>query len=97
MPDDRPGLAERPVLGTHVTYTELHATLLGLTVGAFCAYAVTVGARTVGVGVGALFVGTALGVDAGGRLTHGDRVLQREPWYGLVAFVLVGALVLAVW
>ncbi|WP_435099281.1 hypothetical protein [Halarchaeum sp. P4] len=80
--------------GNHLTYTELHATLLGVLVGAIAAYVAFRGFDGVSVALAAGFVGLALGVDLGGRLSHGQRILQREPWYALGGFVAVGGLVL---
>ncbi|MEE6209080.1 hypothetical protein U3A55_02760 [Salarchaeum sp. III] len=82
--------------GNTLTYTEVHAAIVGVAVGAVAAYVEQHGFPGVGVALAALFVGLALGVDIGGRTAAGARTLRREPWYGLGAFVLAGALTLAI-
>ena len=87
-------LGEWPVgVGLDLTYTEVHATILGVCVGAVTAFASVLGFDQVAVALAALFVGTTLGFGLHERLTHGDRVLRREPWYALGGLVLAGALV----
>ncbi|MFC7167602.1 hypothetical protein [Halospeciosus flavus] len=88
--------------GNSLTFTELHAAILGTVVGVFGAFVFARGFRTVGVALGAAFVGFVLGFDLRGRaesrveprVEAAELVLQREPWYALGAFVVAGALVL---
>ena len=76
-----------------LTYTEVHAAVLGVVVGVLAGYARVVGYETVAVGSGVVFVAVALGLGARGELPAAQTTLRREPWYALAAFLLGGALV----
>lgn len=86
--------------GNRLTYTELHATALGLLLGVLVAFAYAQGLRLVAAAGGAFVVGLALGFDLRARaephVDPAEQVLQREPWYALGGFVGAGVLVLAV-
>ncbi|PSQ50854.1 hypothetical protein BRD15_00740 [Halobacteriales archaeon SW_6_65_15] len=83
-----------PVLGTEnrVTYTELHALVLGAVVGVLAGYAHGIGRTTVATAFTSLFVAISLGVRANGKLPMAQRTVRREPWYALAA-LLVGGVV----
>ena len=76
-----------------LTYTEVHAAIIGAVVGVLAGYARVAGYETVAVGGGVVFVGVALGLGARGELPAAQTTLRREPWYGLAAFLLGGVLV----
>ncbi|WP_458187454.1 hypothetical protein [Haladaptatus sp. NG-WS-4] len=69
-----------------ITYTEVHASVLGAVVGVLVGYASAHGFRSVAVGV--VFVIIALGIGVRGAVPMAQRTLRREPWYGLAAFLL---------
>ncbi|WP_128476455.1 hypothetical protein [Halorussus pelagicus] len=87
----------KPVLGTDnpLTYTELHAVVLGAVIGVLTGYAHGIGRTTVAVGVTSTFVAVALGVKYTGEIPAAQRTVRREPWYALAALVVGGAVVLA--
>ena len=87
----------KPVFGSKnsLTFTEVHAVVLGLVVGAMIGYGYSRGHTEAAVGTTVVFVAIALGVRKRGHLSNAQNTLQREPWYALAAFV-VGAAVGAV-
>jgi len=86
----------RPVLGTEnpLTYTELHAVVLGVVIGVLAGYAHRIGRTTAAIGVTTTFVGLALGLQYTGEIPAAQRTVRREPWYALAALVAGGAVVL---
>ena len=74
-----------------LTYTEVHASILGFVVGSLAWYAHELGRTTLAVTAGAVFVAIALGVYMRGRLPVAQRTIRHEPWYALAAFVVGGA------
>ncbi|UPW01169.1 hypothetical protein M0R88_03470 [Halorussus gelatinilyticus] len=79
-----------------LTYTEIHAIILGAVVGVLAGYAHGIGRTTVAVGVAATFVAVALGLKYTGEIPAAQQTLRREPWYALAALVVGGAVVLVV-
>jgi hypothetical protein len=75
-----------------MTYTELHALVLGAVVGVLAGYAHAIGRTSMAVTFTAIFVALALGVYATGKLPAAQRTVRREPWYALAA-LLVGVVV----
>lgn len=78
--------------GNALTYTEVHAAIIGLVVGVLAGYALLLGYDLLAAGVSATFVSIALGVRTQEELPVAQTTVRREPWYALGAF-LVGALV----
>lgn len=78
--------------GNVVTFTEVHATVLGLAVGFLAGFALALGYEEPALGLGMSFVAIALGLRKRGHLPASQRTIRREPWYALAAFV-VGAAV----
>jgi hypothetical protein len=74
-----------------VTYTEVHAGVLGAVGGVLAGYASRHGFQSVSVALGVAFVAIALGVSVRGDVPVAQRTLRREPWYALSAFLLGGA------
>jgi hypothetical protein len=89
---------EKPVLGTKnpLTYTELHAVILGAVVGVLSGYAHAIGRTPVAVTFTSLFVALTLGVYAREKLSPAQRTVRREPWYALAALLVGGVVGVAV-
>jgi len=82
--------------GNHLTYTEVHASILGAVVGLFAGYLRTIGYTNVAVALAVVFVAVALGLRAHGTLPMAEKTVRREPWYALAAFVVGGVVSLLV-
>lgn len=82
----------KPVFDTenNLTYTEVHAAILGVAIGVLIGYGHGLGYTTVALVGSVAFVGIAFGIYRRGSLPKAQRTIQREPWYALSAFV-VGA------
>lgn len=78
-----------PVLETKnsITYTEVHAVILGVVVGYLVRHAHELEYTTVGIAGGVAFVTIALGLTVREKLPVAQRTIRREPWYALAAFL----------
>ncbi|WP_158055729.1 hypothetical protein [Halorussus halophilus] len=76
--------------GNSLTYTEVHAAILGVVVGVLSGFAYSTGRTEVAVGLASFFVGVSLGVGGSGELPAAQRTVRREPWYALAAFLAGG-------
>jgi hypothetical protein len=86
----------RPVgSGNAVTYTEVHAAVLGTVVGLLAVYLRSVGYAGVAVGLAVVLIGIALGLTVRERYPAAQRTVRCEPWYALAAFVAGGVVALA--
>lgn len=79
-----------------LTYTEVHALVLGAVIGVLAGYAHGIGRTTAAVGVTATFVGVALGIKYTGTIPAAQRTVRREPWYALAALLVGGTVGLVV-
>lgn len=79
-----------------LTYTEVHAVILGAVVGVLTGYAHGIGRTEVAVGVATFFVLASLGVKKRGELPVAQCTIRREPWYALAALLIGGAVGLVV-
>jgi hypothetical protein len=79
-----------------LTYTEVHAVVLGAVVGVLAGYAHGIGRTTAAVGVTTIFVAIALGIEYTGEIPAAQRTVRREPWYALAALLVGGTVILAV-
>jgi hypothetical protein len=79
-----------------LTYTEVHAVVLGTVVGVLAGYAHGIGRTTGAVGLTATFVAIALGIKYTGEIPAAQRTVRREPWYALAALLVGGTVILAV-
>ncbi|NEU55781.1 hypothetical protein [Halorussus sp. MSC15.2] len=79
-----------------LTYTEIHAAILGAVVGVLAGYAHGIGRTDVAVGFAAAFVAVALGLKYTGKIPAAQQTVRREPWYALAALLAGGAVGLAV-
>jgi hypothetical protein len=79
-----------------LTYTEVHAVILGAVVGVLTGYAHGIGRTSAAVGVTVTFVGVALGVKYTGKIPAAQRTVRREPWYALAALLVGGTVGLVV-
>jgi hypothetical protein len=79
-----------------LTYTEVHAVVLGAVVGLLAGYLRDIGYTPVAVTLAVAFVALAFGVVIRGRVPVARRTVRREPWYALAAFAVGGVVALAV-
>ena len=79
-----------------LTYTEVHALVLGAVVGVLAGYAHGIGRTSAAVGVTATFVAIALGIEYTGEIPAAQRTVRREPWYALAALPVGGTVILSV-
>jgi hypothetical protein len=86
-----------PVFGTNnpLTYTELHAAILGAVVGVLVGYGHVIGRTGLATGFTAFFVAVALGVQYHGKIPKAQKTIRREPWYALAALLVGGAVAVA--
>ncbi|WP_435176079.1 hypothetical protein [Halorussus sp. AFM4] len=87
----------KPVLGSDnpLTYTEIHALVLGAVVGVLAGYGHVIGRTELATWLTAAFVAAALGLGVAGRLSKARTTIRREPWYALVALLVGGVAVVA--
>jgi len=88
----------KPVFGTEnpLTYTEVHAFVLGAVIGVLAGYAHGIGRTTAAVGVTTTFVAVSLGIKYTGEIPAAQRTVRREPWYALAALLVGGTVGLLV-
>ncbi|WP_137284812.1 hypothetical protein [Halorussus salinisoli] len=79
-----------------LTYTEVHAVVLGAVVGVLVGYAHGIGRTTVAVAFTTAFVGVALGIQYTGEIPAAQQTIRREPWYALAALLAGGVVGLLV-
>ncbi|MFC7079598.1 hypothetical protein [Halorussus caseinilyticus] len=79
-----------------LTYTEVHAAVLGAVIGTLAGYAHGIGRTEVSIGVVSTFVAVALGLKYSGKIPAAQRTIRREPWYALAALLVGGAVGLVV-
>ncbi|WP_266078686.1 hypothetical protein [Haladaptatus caseinilyticus] len=84
----------KPVVGSknNITYTEVHAGILGIVIGVLAGYVSELGFHSMAVGVAIVFIMISLGVGIRGDVPIAQRTIRREPWYALTAFLLGGAI-----
>lgn len=85
-------MAKQVGSGNSLTYTEVHAAILGAVVGVLSGFAFSIGRTEAAVGLASFFVGVSLGVGGSGKLPAAQKTVRKEPWYALAAF-LVGGIV----
>lgn len=73
-----------------LTYTEVHAVVLGGVVGVLVGYAYDLGYATLAAGFTGLFVLLALGVAVMEDNPAAQKTVRREPWYALAALLVGG-------
>ncbi|WP_276298886.1 hypothetical protein [Halorussus lipolyticus] len=73
-----------------LTYTEVHAAILGAVVGVLVGYGHGIGRTTAAVSLTVTFVGVALGIKYTGKIPAAQRTVRREPWYALAALLVGG-------
>lgn len=88
----------KSVFGTEnsITYTEVHALILGATVGLLAGYGHTIGQTKLATSFTAIFVAVALGIKYTGKIPAAQQTIRREPWYALAALVVAGVVALTV-
>ena len=87
----------KSVLGSNnaVTYTEIHAVILGAVVGVLAGYGHVVGRTELATWFTAAFVAAALGLGVAGKLSKARTTIRREPWYALAALLVGGVAAVA--